>query len=60
MSRKHAAGKGDSYRKVDRMAWESGWEAAFGSKGSPPKRNGSKRKNGGKRNPPKDSAEGNA
>ena len=60
MSRKHSAGKGDSYRKVDRVAWESGWEAAFGSKGSTPKRNSSKRKNGGKRNPPKDSAAGNA
>ena len=44
MSRKHSAGKGDSYRKVDRVAWESGWEAAFGSKGSPPKRNSSKGK----------------
>ena len=60
MSRKHAAGKGDSYRKVDRVAWESGWEAAFGSKGSPPKRNRNKRKNGGTRNPPKDSSAGNA
>lgn len=60
MSRKHSAGKGDSYRKVDRVAWESGWEAAFGSKGSTPKRNSSKRKNGRKRNPPKDSAAGNA
>lgn len=26
------AGKGDSYRPVDRMAWSKNWDAIFGKK----------------------------
>lgn len=59
MEGKHGAGKGDSYRQVDRVAWERGWEAAFGSKGRTTKRNTRKGKTARKRNtqantPPRD------
>jgi len=55
----HGAGKGDSYRKVDRVAWETNWEAAFGSKGRATKGNTRKGKTSRKRNtqanpPPRD------
>ena len=30
MEGKHGAGKGDTYRKVDQVAWERNWNAIFG------------------------------
>lgn len=29
-SRKHAAGKGDSYRPVDQKKWDKNWKLIFG------------------------------
>ena len=42
MEGNHGAGKGDSYRKVDRVAWDSNWEAVFGK--AKPERKAAKRK----------------
>ena len=42
MEGNHGAGKGDSYRKVDRVAWDAGWEAVFGK--AKPERKATKRK----------------
>jgi hypothetical protein len=32
MERKHNAGKGDKYRKVDQSKWDENWEKAFPKK----------------------------
>jgi len=41
MSRKHSAGKGDSYRKVDKKQYDKNYEAVFGKQ----KSKSSKKKN---------------
>lgn len=33
MSRKHSAGKGDTYRKVDYNKWSKNWDKIFLKKG---------------------------
>lgn len=33
MSRKHSAGKGDTYRKVDYKKWSQNWDKIFSKKG---------------------------
>jgi len=32
MTRKHSAGKGDRYRKLDQKKWDENWERIFGKK----------------------------
>lgn len=31
-NRQHSAGKGDSYRPVDRKKWDENWDRIFGKK----------------------------
>ena len=39
MSRKHSAGKGDSFRKVDKKKYDKNFEEIFGKKNKRPKIN---------------------
>jgi hypothetical protein len=52
MEGQHGAGKGDSYRKLDREAWDRGWAAIWGKGGKAlSKRKPRARKTNRKRNP---------
>jgi len=51
MGGKHAAGKGDRYRPVDRKLWDRNWEEIFGNGKSKKQNEDTKRKRNRKAHP---------